>query len=177
MKHLKIITLCFLTLAAFTFTNCSKSDDGGDGGNAPNGRLVAKVDGKTFESLEISSTATIANDGQNLVIIATNTEAIGFAISVFGFEGVGTYEFDGGSLGVTNTAIYTETNVNLSNPANSTTEMWAAPYEASVAGTIKVAEITDTKVIGTFSFKAKNSNDNSIKTIAEGSFNLKKVTQ
>ena len=60
---------------------------------------------------------------------------------------------------------------NINNPMNSQT--WSAPYQDSgVVGEVKISEKTDTKIKGTFNFKAKNSNDQSIKNITEGSFNL-----
>lgn len=98
-------------------------------------------------------------------------------MTVFGYEGVGTYEFTGANIAITNTASYTETDVNLSNPTASTTEIWQAPYDATLVGSISISEETDTKVKGTFSFKCKNVNgDASVKDITDGSFNLGKQT-
>ncbi len=179
MRNLKQIMLFVMVGSLLTFNSCSSSDDGGDGGNAPGGTLVAKVNGTTYQSLEISSQATVANNGNNLIIIATNSDGNAFMMSVFGYEGAGkTYEFDGSSLGVFNTASYSETEVNLSNPAASTTEIWQAPFADAVAGSVSISEETDTNIKGTFSFECKNVNgDGSVKTISEGSFNLKKTTE
>lgn len=179
MKQLKQFVLVLTTISLVTFSSCSSSDDGGSGGDAPSGLLVAKVDGKSFKSFELSSSATVATagPGQNLVIIATNSDGNAFSMTIFGYEGVGTYEFTGANIAITNVASYSETEVNLSNPTASTTELWHAPYDDTLAGSVSISEETDTKVIGTFSFKAKNvGGDNSIKTITEGSFNLKKQT-
>lgn len=161
------------------FTSCSTDDDDGGSGNAPSGTLTAKVDGSSYQSMEISSSATVANTGstQNLVIIASNSDGNAFAMTIFGYTGEGTYEFTGANIAVTNTASYTETDVDLNNPINSTTEIWQAPYDATMVGTITVSEESDSMVKGTFSFTCKNVNgDNSIKTITDGAFNLNKQT-
>lgn len=179
MKKLKQLVLFLTTAALITFSSCSTNDDGGDGGNAPSGLLVAKVDGKSFKSFELSSSATISavGPGKNLIIIATNSDGNAFSMTIMGYTGAGTYEFSGANATVTNVASYSETEVNLSNPTASTTELWQAPYDDTLVGSVSISEETDTKVIGTFSFKAKNvGGDNSIKNITEGSFNLKKQT-
>lgn len=169
--------LLIMMLSLVTFTSCSKDDDGGSGGNAPSGLLQAKVDGSNFQSMEIASSATVANGGQNLIIIATNSDGNAFSFTVIGYDGVGTYQIGGGA-NISNSASYSETNVNLGNPQNSTTELWQAPYDDTIAGEISIAEETDSKVIGTFNFTCKNvGGDQSIKTMTDGSFNLNKQMQ
>ncbi len=178
MRNLTQLLFFVLLGAALTFTSCSSDDDGGEAGNAGDGVLVAKVDGANYESLAISSSATVANNGQNLIIIATNSDGNAFAFTILGYNGVGTYDFDGSISTGVNVASYSETDVDLSNPQNSTTELWQAPYENLSVGSISIAEETDTKMTGTFEFNCKNLNgDNSIKSITEGSFNLKKQVQ
>lgn len=179
MRHFKNFMILVMTLSAITFTSCSSDDDSGDdggsgGGGAASGVLVAKVDGNNFESLEISPSATVANNGQNLIVVASSLDQTAFAFTVIGFDGPGTYPLGGGA-NIFNSASYTVTDVDLNNPQNSTTEIWQAPYDDSVVGEIVVTEVTDTKVKGTFNFTCKNvGGDQSIKTITEGSFNLDK---
>ena len=174
MRTLKNFMLLVMTVSLVTLTSCKSDDDGGGGGSAPSGTLTASVDGSGFQSLDISSTATVANNGQNLIIIASNSDGNAFSMSVFGYSGVGTYPL-GGGVNITNTASYTETDVDLNNPQNSTTEIWQAPYDDTMVGEINVSEETDTMVRGTFSFTCKNVNgDQSVKTITNGSFNLSK---
>lgn len=178
MRIFKNLMLLVMTLSLVTFTSCSSDDDGGGGGNAPSGTLVAKVDGTSYESWEISSSATIANNGQNLIIIASNSDGNAFSFTIWGYNGVGTYDIDGSVLGTVNVASYSETAVDLNNPQNSTTEIWQAPYENSMVGSLSVSEETDDKLIGTFEFTCKNLNgDLSVKTITDGSFNLNKQVQ
>lgn len=177
MKKLNQIMLLIMSVSLLALTSCSSDDDGGNGGNAPSGRLIAKVDGTNYQSMEISSSATVAIQGgvTNLILIASNSDGNAFSFTIFGYDGVGTYEFDGSISTGVNVASYSETNVDLSNPLNSTTELWQAPYENLSVGSVSISEETDTAVIGTFEFTCKNLNgDQSIKTITEGSFNLNK---
>jgi len=164
-----------MTISAVTFTSCSNDDDSGDdpgAGGAASGVLTAKVDGANYQSMEISSSATVANGGQNLIIIASNSSGKAFSISIFGYSGPGTYPL-GGGINITNTASYTETDV--SNPQNPSTEIWQAPYDSNAVGEIVITEETDSKVKGTFNFTCKNvGGDQSVKTITDGSFNLDK---
>lgn len=181
MRNLKHIYLLVIASTLLTFASCSNSDDN-DGGavTAGNGTLVAKVDGINFQSLEISSSATVANAGsglKNLIIIASNSDGNAFAITIFGYDGPGTYELTGANVAVTNTASYTETDVNLSNPTASTTEIWQAPYDDTKVGEVIISEETASNVTGSFNFLGKNVNgDGSVKSITEGSFNLSKQT-
>ncbi len=179
MRTLKKLVLVMMSISLVTITSCSKSDDEGESGTAASGTLVAKVDGTSYTSMDISSSATIANlgSGKNLIIIASNSDGKAFSITVFGYTGKGAYEFTGANLAVTNAASYSETDVNLSNPQASTIEIWQAPYDDTLVGTVSISEETEAKVKGTFSFKCKNVNgDNSVKNITEGSFDLKKQT-
>lgn len=166
--------LLIMTVSLVTLTSCSNDDDGGAPGSAGSGVLLAKIDGTSFQSLEISSSATVTNGGQNLIIIASNSDGNAFAFTILGYDGLGTYPLGGGA-NIFNSGSYTETDVDLNNPQNSTTEIWQAPYDDTVVGEFRVSEETDTKVIGTFDFTCKNVNgDQSVKTITEGSFNLNK---
>ena len=176
MRTLKNIMLLIMTMSLVTLTSCKSDDDGGNGGNAPSGTLTASVDGTSFQSLDISSSATVVNGGDTLIIIASNSDGNAFAITIVGYSGPGTYPL-GGGINIFNSASYTETDVDLNNPMNSTTEIWQAPYDDTEVGEINISEETDTKVIGTFNFSGKNVNgDQSVKNITNGSFNLDKQT-
>jgi len=168
MKTLK--NLILVLLVSLAVTACSKKDDdGGDGGTAGSGEVTAKVDGSSFSSLEIASTASISSGGNTVVTLqGSDASGKGIIIIINPFDGVGTYEI--GDSSVFTLATYVE--ANASNPQNSQT--WSAPYEDSgVVGEINVSEKTDTNIKGTFNFKAKNVNgDQSIKNITNGSFNL-----
>jgi hypothetical protein len=172
MRNFKQIMLFVMVGSLLSLTSCSSDDDGGGTGNAGSGTVTAKVDGASFQSMSISSSATIANGGQNLIIIGSNSDGEAFAITVLGYDGVGTYPIGGGA-NIFNSASYTETDVNLNDPVNSTTEIWTAPYNDTMVGEIRVSEVSETNIKGTFDFTCKNvGGDQSIKTIADGSYNL-----
>lgn len=179
MRHLKNFMILVMTFSAITLTSCSSDDDSGDGGDsgtpgAGSGVLVAKVDGTSYQSMEISSSATVANNGQNLIIIASNSDGNAFAFTIIGFDGAGTYPLGGGA-NIFNSGSYTEIDVDLNNPQNTTQEIWQAPYDDTVAGELVVTEVTDSKVKGTFNFTGKNVNgDQSLRNITDGSFDLNK---
>jgi len=156
-----------------TLTSCSSDDDGGGGGTAASGTLTAKVNGSSYQSVEIASSATVANGGQNLIIIAANSNGNSFSMTIFGYNGTGTYKLTGADVLITNAASYTETDV--SNPMNPVIEIWQAPYDDTEVGEIVVTEETDSKVKGTFYFDCKNVlGDNSVKMITDGAFDLNK---
>ncbi len=174
MRRLNQFMLVLMTFSLVTTTSCKSDDDGGNPGGAPSGTLVATVDGVNYQSLDITSSATVTS--QNLTIVASNADAKAFAITIVGYDGPGTYPIGGGA-NIFNVASYTETDVDINNPMNSTTEVWQAPFDDTQVGEINITEETDTKVIGTFNFTGKNVNgDQSEKTITNGSFDLNKQT-
>lgn len=176
MRTLKNFMLLLMTVSLVSLTSCKSDDDGGGAGAAGAGTLVATVDGVAYQSVDIASSATIANSGQNLIIIAANSDGNSFAITIAGYDGPGTYPLGGGA-NIFNVASYQETMVDLNNPQNSTTEIWQAPYDDTQVGEINISDDTD-NVIGTFEFSAKNvGGDQSIKDITNGSFNLAKQVQ
>ncbi|GGK40188.1 MULTISPECIES: hypothetical protein [Flavobacteriaceae] len=115
-----------MSLLLVQFSSCSKSDDEGGYGSTSSGTLKAKVDDTSYKSMKISSSANVADarPGENLIIITLNNNGKAFAIKLFGYRGTGTYEITGANMAATNSASYTELNVNLDNPAASTTEIW-----------------------------------------------------
>src|SRR5690606_12013080 len=84
-----------------------------------------------------------------------------------GVDEVGTYQIGGGA-NISISASYTE--VNIANPT--ATKVWQAPFDSSVAGEVKISELSDKAIKGTFSFTAKNNSDYSTKEITNGAFNL-----
>ncbi len=172
MRKLNLTMLLIMMISVVTvFTSCSSDDDGGSNGAAASGTITAKIDGTQFTSLEITSFANSTTvGGQTILILQGNTSEQAINMQITGYEGTGTYEISDANVFIN--ASYIEPDIN--NPANSQT--WSAPYQDSgVAGEIKISEETDTNVVGTFSFTCKNSNDDTTKTITEGSFNLEKM--
>ena len=173
MKTIKKISVLFLATVISLFAlSCSSSDDGGSGGSAAAGTIKAKVDGANFASNKDFTMATKISSVGTLTIQGSDNSGKGFNLILNGVEGEGTYEIGSGVGGIAITASYTE--ANASDPMNS--QSWQAPYDSTIAGEIKISELTDSKVVGTFHFSAKNSNDNSMKEITEGSFNVNVTT-
>lgn len=165
---MKKLLYLFLGLS-LTVVSCSKDDDGGDGGSAGAGTITAKVDGDSFTSMEIATTATeqTTSGVTSIRVQGSNSDGKGITLFISGFDGTGTYEIGGGDNIFTN-ALYLDADIN--NPLNSQT--WSAPYDENLAGEIQVSEKTDTNIKGTFSFKAKSGNDDSLIEVTNGSFNV-----
>lgn len=169
MKTIKRIGVLFMAIAISSFAlSCSSSDDGGDGGNAAQGTIKAKINGSSFTSNKDFTTATKISAVGTLTIQGSDNSGKEINLTLNGVDGAGTYEIGSGVGGIAIIASYTE--ANASNPMNS--QSWQAPFDSNVAGEIKISELTDSKVVGTFYFTAKNSNDNSTKEVTEGSFNV-----
>ncbi|MDC8001075.1 DUF6252 family protein [Aequorivita todarodis] len=169
MKLFNKTILVLMAVVAVSLTSCKKDDDGGGGGDAASGTVSAKVSGASYNSdpLVTSAVRSDANGVSTLMITSNTMNGKNITLSINGgFDGVGTYSIGGGP-NVFGNASYTEVDVN--NPTNS--EIWVAPYDTSVAGEIKVSEISSTNIKGTFNFKGKNA-DGTFKDITEGSFNV-----
>ena len=169
MKNTMYMMLIALALV-FTVTSCSKDDDGGGGGDAASGTVKAKVAGSNFTSSPQLSFASRTDVGGTTTVTVQGNDNSGKAIVLVmnGVTGEGTFQIGGGA-NISISASYLE--VNISNP--SATQTWQAPFDSTVAGEVKISELSNTKVKGTFNFTGKNVNgDNSTKAITEGSFNL-----
>ncbi|PKA82417.1 hypothetical protein ATE92_0546 [Ulvibacter sp. MAR_2010_11] len=170
MKTLNKTILILVMAFAATVSSCKKDDDGGGGGSAGEGTVTAIVNGNSFTSMDIASTASESTSGSNTTITIQGSDASGKGIFLIinGYDDTGSYEISDSNVFIT--ANYVE--ANAGNPQNS--QSWNAPYQASgVVGEINISEKSTTTIKGTFSFKAKNVNgDQSIKDITEGSFNV-----
>lgn len=168
--------LLFITALSFGIISCSKDDDGGGGGSAAQGTITATVDGHRMTTMQITTLADISNQG-NFKILSLQGNDSGnqpnraLSFNIIGYEGPGTYEI--GQLGATTSlAQYIEVTVDPNNPTDIETNAWTTGLDANTVGEMKVSEETDTHIIGTFHFKGK-SEDGTVKTISEGSFNVK----
>lgn len=167
MKNFKHILIA--VFVSLTFVACKSDDDAGEDGDAGAGTVAAKVSGSNFTSNSDFTVATQTQGGGSTTVRVQGSDnsGKGIVLMIGGFEGTGTYEIGGGANIFVN-ASYVE--ANASNPQDS--QAWQAPYDDTVAGEINVTEINETRVKGTFFFDAKNSNDDSVKMITEGSFDV-----
>jgi hypothetical protein len=178
MRNLRQFMLLVMVGSLVTLTSCSGDDDSsGSGGGAASGTMTAKIDGANYSNTNNIGQATLAQlpQGDNLIVQSSNSDGQSINLVIWNYNGPGTYDIDSSGTNP-NTAIYTETDVDINNPQNSTTEAWQAPYQNSELGTITITEETDTNVKGEFSFKAKLSTGNSVINVTEGQFNLSKQT-
>lgn len=171
MKNFKdpiIRKLMLLFISISVLSGCSKDDDQNSQGSG-GGKMTAKIDGENFESYSVSSNAvkSASSAGTMLFLQGTNADGVGITMTVMNYTGEGTYQF-GPVTSNFNTASYTETNI--SNPTN--TQVWSASYDTSSSGSVTISTETSSGVKGTFQFKGKNGNDDSIKTISGGEFDL-----
>lgn len=174
MKTIKKISLVLFATLALTLSSCSSDSDGGSG-DAAAGTMKAKVAGTAVTTLDITTYATISS---NVLVLQGNTggtSSKAFNINVLTYNGVGTYDIGGGTTGLGQAnASYIETLVDISNPTAFQSTTWQAPYTGGAkVGEVTVSEVTSDNIKGTFYFSAeKNSGDNSIIQITEGSFNI-----
>lgn len=171
MKTIKFICACFLVTSSLFVTSCSSDDDGGGGGSAAAGTITAKVDGSNVTTLAMTTFASQVGSMLSIQGNTGGTTSKAIVLNITTFDGVGTYDI-GGTLGLGQAnASYTE--IIVSNPMSPETKTWGAPYTGGdKVGEVKVSEVTDTHIKGTFYFTAKNSSDDSTKNITEGSFNV-----
>lgn len=175
MKTIKFICACFLVTSSLFLTSCSSDDDGGGGGSAAAGTITAKVDGASVTTVEIATFATQV--GSSMMQIQGNTggtSSKAFVLNIMSYDGVGTYDIGGGEFGLGQANVsYVEISFDLSNPLDFQEKTWNAPFDGGEkVGEIKVSEVTDTNIKGTFFFTAMNVEDNTQKQITEGSFNI-----
>lgn len=171
MRTLKQFMVLVVAISVASFTSCKSDDDGGNpggGGGTVSGTITANINGNQFTSLEITSFANLSSNGGNsTLIIQGNSQSQAISIIINGYDGVGTYEISDDNVFIV--ASYIEPNA--SNPAN--TQTWSAPFENSgIIGEISISAQTETNVQGTFNFDAKNNNDDTMKNITDGSFNV-----
>lgn len=178
MKNLKQIMLLVMTVTMVSLTSCSKDDDGGGdggGGGAAVGTITAKVNGSQITTLDLVTFANISSGTLQIQGNTGGTSSKALVLTIIGYDGAGSYDLGGGA-NVFNVASYVETEVDLANPSNPDVQTWQAPFDDTLVGEINISEETDTHVIGTFNFQAKNVNgDQSMKNVTEGSFNIEKM--
>ena len=110
MRKLNQIMLLVMTISLVTLTGCSTSDNNDNGANAAEGTIEAKIDGNNFISLDLTSIATLANG--NLIIQGNDADGKSIVMTIFGYNGEGTYEFSGNDPLILHIANYIEVDIN-----------------------------------------------------------------
>lgn len=168
-----IPSLCFVALALLA--SCSSSSTG-PAGEADPGTIVASVNGRSFTTLTMTTSATYTDQGSGNIMIQGNTggtSSDAISLIILGAKGTGTFPIGGGA-NIANVASYTNIKIDMSNPSAAKTSTYQAPYDDKKVGEIVITELTDELIKGTFSFEAMNTTgDKSIVKITDGSFNIK----
>ncbi|TKC08291.1 hypothetical protein FA048_14135 [Pedobacter polaris] len=160
MKKLHALFL-FLTVLCLGFNSCQKDivfvEGSGPGGTKPTTyttKMSAKVDGVLVECEFAYAQPFTNQDGTKDIDINGLKNPQGFILSFQDFKGVGTYN----AADLISSGTYI---AGITNP-------YADAYYAET-GTIKITTYNSKVIIGTFEFKAVNT-DGAVKTITEGQF-------
>src|SRR5690606_435295 len=105
------LILLLMSFSLVTLSSCSSDDDGGGGGQAAEGTVTAKIDGTTFTSMEIASTANYVAAGNVMTIQGSDADGKAIVLIINGYEGEGTYEI-GGDNSIFVSGSYTEVDIN-----------------------------------------------------------------
>ena len=85
MRTLKQFTVFVMMASLVSITACKSDDDGGDpvASGGASGVITAKIDGNSFQSLEITSTASQVTAGPNTTVtLQGNSSTQGFSIII-----------------------------------------------------------------------------------------------
>lgn len=163
MKTLKRTMYLAVVCIALVMTGCNKSDDveeivgGGAGGGAE--FLTATIDGASFEAAQSPAVIVEARTSNNMLTLHGGTnEGNTIRATINGYSGAGTYT-TGDGISNLNSLSY------LTLPAN----FWTSTFDIG-SGTLVVSSDDGTTVEGTFSFEGFNAQDQTTKTITNGSF-------
>ena len=93
--------MALIAISMIMVQSCKSDDDGGDSGNVPSGTVTASVDGESYQSDALGTSAMIVNAGGGMTLLITSNEFsssrnITLSIST-GFDGEGTYAIGGDS--------------------------------------------------------------------------------
>ncbi len=171
-----MVLALFVLLAFATFISCSK-DDTPDNSMDNNYSLQAKVDGNIVT----------VNEGILTAIIVNNAGNAGSYLEIAGWAGYGDSQLlvrlrsmSAGALDksalktgkVTNFMLeVADSKDHWKNQKYDLTSVHVINPNGVPDGQFTITEITDTNVMGTFSFTGYNENDGSKKNVTEGKFN------
>lgn len=149
------LILGMLLIFGVALTSCKKDNDSGDpGGGTGSGTLTLNYDGTSWNA----SLAVVGVNTNGVVnVTGSDSQAHQASVILYGATGPGTYEV---TTGLQNQLRWTE--------GLGQEDTYVANGILGT-GTIVVTELTDSKVVGTFSFTGYNTSGNS-KEITDGQF-------
>ncbi len=165
MKTLKKTMYLIMLFTAVLFTACNKDDDNGteeenNNNNSGTEFLTAKVDGTDFEAAQDPAVIVAATVSNGIMVFQggkNNGETIRGSIN--NYNGVGTY-LTGNDISNQNSLTY----LTLTPVAT-----WMSTFNIG-SGTVEVISDDGTTIEGTFSFEGFNAQDQTTKTVTQGSF-------
>src|SRR5689334_11448126 len=133
MKNRVLAPLFAFLLVAVLSTSCSTSDDPGPAITAPEGKIVATIDGASFEGI---GGAQIYNDE---IMIGGNSGDEYISVIITKAAAVGTYDVKGAALGVTTP----DAEVNY-RPEGNILYSSSFATDGELVGTVTITEIDET---------------------------------
>jgi hypothetical protein len=160
MKTMKAIGLTAFLALALMGSSCSGDDGGENKGSGMATYIFATIDGHSFKTFELQGflSAQATKNGNTVSIIGVAEDDSGMTIGLTGITEPGIYPIS--SNAIANRIGYSDSDVTISS---------LSPCEG-VEGTIKISVINDTKVEGTFTMTANNSECTQERTVTNGSF-------
>jgi hypothetical protein len=158
MKKLLNSLLAGLVMTVVLFS-CD-SEDPGPTITAPEGKIVATIDGTSFEA---DGGAQLYNDE---IMLGGNSGNASISVIVTKSAAVGTYEVKGAALGVTTP----DAQINYT-PDGSTLFSSSFATDGEVVGTVTITEVDETNKTISGTFSGKVVLDGTTKEVASGSFN------
>jgi hypothetical protein len=152
----KMKYLLFLTMVVFSCTTNNDTDPSDEGDF-----FTAKVDGVDWAAFAGPPDTVAWNEAHTGLIVIQGSDSNGLAITmnIMNYTGTGTYDF---------------TTAGFIQFVQGTTGAWACNSVLGTTGSVTITSDDGNIIEGTLSFVGKNANDNSTKTITEGSFRATK---
>ena len=152
MKALKLLTV-FVLIASISFVSCKKDEDDSANPSTGNSTMSLKYDGTSWNAtLDVQA----IKSGNTIVVTGTDSNSKQAQVQLTDVTTTGTYE-----VNVGNTLRWTE--------STSPTDSFIANGMLG-SGTITVSELSDTKIVGTFSFTGFSTGGT--RTITDGKFSV-----
>lgn len=166
MKTFTRLSYVLFLSISLCFVSCSGDDDNGSAGGGSGEYVKAKVDGKNFSSSTSYDLVAASRPTSNAMAIqGSNNEGHAIQITLFAFDGEGTYNVGDQLIGQ---ALYTKA---------STTSLisYSSAAGGGANGEVTITYIDDEKVEGTFSFKGRKAEEGATEMVevTNGKFRAK----
>jgi hypothetical protein len=155
-----VLTPLIIFLLLTVVSSCSESEDPSPEITAPEGKIVATIEGGSFEA---TGGAQIYN---NEIMLGGNSGSESISVIITKAAAVGTYDVKGAALGVTTP----DAEINYT-PDGNTLYSSVFATDGETVGTVTITEIDETNKTISGTFSSKIVLNGTTKEIAKGSFN------